>query len=134
MFTLFDALVLFGSIIGGAIGVVKGWHSYGAIGAAVGAVLGLAVGAILGNLPWWFVANVMRVNLKWSKTETLRAKIDRQPFVAHLLIAELLSRGEPLESFREAVTKQLQSSSPLEREFGERNAKLWFPDLLPGSK
>lgn len=130
MFTIFHVLQFIGLTAGAAYGGTFGWHHYGMAGAAIGTMAGLAVGTIIGRLPWTLVATYMRWDLKRSNVEKLRTRVDREPFISHLLIAELVSRGESSDSFRTTVIKQLQSPSPLEREFGEVNAKLWFPDLL----
>jgi hypothetical protein len=58
------------------------------------------------------------------------ARLDREPFMSHLVIAELVVRGEPVESFRNVVIAQLSSASPDLQQYGRANAKLWFPDLV----
>jgi hypothetical protein len=130
MFTLFDLLQLVGALAGAVLGLVLGHERFGIVGAIIGTPLGLYLGNFVGQIPWLLTWKLMRRDLKRSPTEALRARVDENPFISHLAIAELVIRGEPVEDFRPAVVRQLQSSSPLVRHFGEANAKLWFPDLV----
>jgi hypothetical protein len=93
-------------------------------------MLGLFVGGILGRLPFVLSLKLLLRNLRKSSNDDLRERLKSQYFISHLIIAELLVRGEPLETFRETVRAQLASSSPDERQFGLANANIWFPDLI----
>jgi hypothetical protein len=100
------------------------------LGAAIGAIAGFIVGGLIGWLPWGLIWTYMRLKLKWSSTENLRARVEQEQFISHLLIAELLCRGKRRERFRAIVIRQLASSDALMREFGKANVRFWFPDLL----
>lgn len=132
MFTLFDLLKLLGTlagaVIGGSYGLSFGWPT-----AIVGALIGLMVGMLVGNLPWAASYAWMRYDLKRSSVATLKARLQREYFISHLLIGELVSRGEPLEQFRHYVAELLRSENALERHCGESAAGMWFPELLAKS-
>ena len=129
MFTFFDLLKLIGAVAGAALcgsyGLSFGWPA-----AILGALIGIAVGMFIGNLPFAASRAWMRYDLKRSSISKLKERLHRDYFVSHLLIGELVSRGEPVEQFREYVAGLLRSSNALERHCGEGTAGIWFPDLL----
>ena len=75
----------------------------------------------------------MRWELKHSSAEKLKARLQREYYIAHLLIAELASRGEPVEQFRDYVTGLLRSEKTDEKRFGAGVARTWFPELNAGT-
>lgn len=129
MFTIFHFVQLVGSVIGAYVGGRYG-SSFGAVAMVFCAVIGWIVGAFVGNLPWAVAWAWMRYDLKRTGVEKLKERLQREFFIAHILIGELVSRGEPLEQFREHVVRLLHSSTLAERQFGQRAASVWFPDLL----
>jgi hypothetical protein len=129
MFTIFHLLQLFGIIAGIALGAQLGQWYLGLAGAIGGGFVGLLAGFVVGRLPWVIGWAWMRRDLKRSSAGDLRRRLESQYFVSHLIIAELVTRGEPVESFRDLVVRQLNSDSPDVRRFGEANAALWFPEL-----
>ena len=60
----------------------------------------------------------------------LRERLNREYFMSHELLHELISRGEPAEDFREYVARQLKSDRPYEPNIGQYNARTWFPELV----
>ena len=68
-----------------------------------------------------------------TAADNLRERLKSQYFISHLIIVELLQRGEPLESFRHTVRAQLASPSADVFQFGLANASIWFPDMLEAS-
>ncbi len=66
--------------------------------------------------------------MKRSSNDNLRQRLESQYYASHMIIAELVTRGEPVEAFRDVVS-QIASLNSDVRLFGELNAKLWFPDL-----
>src|SRR5262245_17911050 len=130
MITIFHLLELLGFLCGAVVGLTVGWLYFGLIGALVGGLGGAFVGRIVGRVPWVLAFALMRCDLKCSSTEALRERLKREYYISHLIIAELLTRGEPVESFRAAVLDQLRSGDADVRRFGEVNAELWFPGLL----
>lgn len=133
MFTLFDGFKLLGAVGGAVVGGSYGYQTFGWLGAVIGLPLGLLVGSFVLNLPWVVVWAWMRYDLKRSSIAKLKNRLHREYSISHLLIAELVSRGEPLEQFREFVAGLLRSNNPLERHCGEGAAGMWFPDLLVNS-
>lgn len=131
MFTAFDLLKLVGALGGAVLGGLYGF-AHGWLAAVAGIVVGLVVGAFAGNLPWLASWAWMRYDLKRSSTARLKERLRAEYGISHLLIGELVSRGEPLEQFREYVAGLLESQNPLERHCGKGTAGMWFPDL-PGS-
>ena len=130
MFTIFDFIKLIGAVVGAIVGGCYGYQVFGWLAAIIGVPLGFVVGMFIGNLPWAASSAWMRFNLKRCNTEKLKERLQHEYFVSHLLIAELVSRGEPLEQFRGYVTSLLHSNSSAERQFGEGTARIWFPELL----
>jgi hypothetical protein len=132
VFTFFDLLKLLGAgagaVIGGSYGSSFGWPA-----ALAGILLGLIVGMLVANLPWAASRAWMRYDLKRSSVAKLKERLRREYFISHLLIGELVSRGEPLEQFRDYVAELLRSQNALERHCGEGVAGTWFPELLAGS-
>ena len=133
MFTIFDLLKLLGAAAGALLGGIYGYQTFGWLGAVVGLPLGLLVGSFVCNLPWVVSWAWMRYDLKRCSIAKLKDRLHREYFISHLLIAELVSRGEPLGQFREYVAGLLRSNNSLERHCGEGTAGMWFPDLLVNS-
>jgi uncharacterized membrane-anchored protein YhcB (DUF1043 family) len=132
MFTFFDLLKLLGAAAGAVIGGSYG-SSFGWPAAIVGTLVGLIVGMLLGNLPWTASRAWMHYELRRSSVAELKERLQREYFISHLVIGELLSRGEPLEQFRDYVAELLRSHNALKRHCGEGTARMWFPDLLASS-
>jgi hypothetical protein len=132
MLTMFDILQ-FAGVVGGAVfGYRFGAGIGGTVGGILGSTVGIAVGWIAGRLPfvvsfWW-----LRRSLKRASVANLRSRLEREYFISHLIIAELVTRGEPVESFRLTVEHQLASQSADVQRFGQTNAQLWFPELVGG--
>jgi hypothetical protein len=133
MYTLFDFLIHVGCLIGAWFAGKYGYAHFGWWGALGGIVLGGLAGLLIGRLPWLAAATWMRFDLRQSSVETLKSRLERQYFISHLLIAELVRRGEAPEQFRAYVDALLQSEQSDKRNFGAASARVWFPDLLPGN-
>ena len=133
MFTIFDLLKLLGAAAGAVLGGGYGYQTFGWLGAVIGLPLGLLVGSFVFNLPLVVGWAWMRYDLKRSSIAKLKNRLHREYAISHLLIAELVSRGEPPGQFREYVAGLLRSNNPLERHCGEGTAGMWFPDLLVNS-
>jgi len=132
MFTFFDILKLLvtvaGAIIGGSYGSSFGWTA-----AIAGALTGLIVGVLVGNLPRAAGYARMVYDLKRSSVTRLKERLPHEPLIAHFLIGELVSRGEPPEQFRDYAAELLRSPNALERECGKGVAHMWFQELLADS-
>ena len=72
-----------------------------------------------------------RLGLKWSDTTKLQARLERDCCLSHWIIAELASRGEPVEQFRDYVESLLRSNSFIRRSCGKMIRRKWFPDMKP---
>jgi hypothetical protein len=132
MLTILDVLQFAGVIAGAVAGYRLAAGVGGMAGGVPGAIGGLAVGWIAGRLPfaaasWW-----LRRSLKRATVTDLRSRLEREYFISHLIIAELVTRGEPVQSFRSVVERQLVSQSADVQRFGRANARLWFPELAGG--
>ena len=134
MITLFDILQWIGVLVGCVAGCRAGYNIAGTLGAVLGILIGVVVGWVIGRLPFALILRSLHKSLKKATSSELRSRLDREYFISHKIIAELISRGEPVESFRGIVASQLYSKSADVRRFGYGNAKVWFPDLLPPTK
>lgn len=133
MFTIFHVFKLLGAALGAILGGSYGYQTFGWLGAVIGLPLGLLVGWFVANLPWVVCWAWFRYDLKRSSIAKLKNRLHPEYSISHLLIAELVLRGEPLGQFREYVAGLLRSNNPLERHCGEGTARMWFPDLLVNS-
>jgi len=104
------------------------------VGMIVGAILGLFLGYLLGKIPYLIAVQTLTRNLHRCDAATLRSRLDKEYYISHLIIAELLLRGETIESFRGYVSGLLLSDSPDRRHFGNEVIRIW-PDSaqLPAS-
>ena len=128
-FTLFD-FIQATSIAGGAwLGFGTGSKAFGAAGALLGGILGLVIGQFVGMAPWYVWWAGFRLTCKFSSIERLRRKLRTNYFMADRLIAELIVRGEPAESFWPLVLSLLRSESFPERYSGWKNLNIWFPRI-----
>ena len=64
-----------------------------------------------------------------TSTQRLRKKLQTEQYLADRLIAEMIVRGEPAESFWPFVLSSLQSDSFYERYHGWVNLNIWFPRI-----
>lgn len=128
--TIFDLALAIGIVGGFTFGVTIGWGNFGVFGAIAGGFLGVCGGFVVGQLPWVLASIWFRGELKRAGIAELRERLRTEHYTSHLLIAELVSRDEPLEDFRDVVVAQLHSELTIVRRVGEENARLWFPDLV----
>lgn len=130
MLTMFDILQFAGTIAGAFFGYRIGAEMGGAPGGALGLIAGATIVWIIGRSPLVFSFWSLRRSLKRASVADLRSRLEQQYFISHLIIAELIGRGEPVESFRSLVERQLASPSADVQRFGRTNAKIWFPGIL----
>ncbi len=130
-FTIFHLLILTGAVTGAFAAARFCCREFGWLSVLVAAPLGFIAGAFVGNLPWVAAVAWMRYDFKRCSVAKLKQRLENEYFISHLLIAELVIRGEPLEQFRGYVAGLLQSANPDRPRFGKMNAQIWFPDLLP---
>jgi hypothetical protein len=128
--TTFDLIRVASTAGVGVAGYRIGQAVGGATGSYIGLALGIIVGWRVGRLPFLLTSRLLRRSLVRSTKAELRSRLEREYFVSNFIIAELVSRGEPPESFRWVIEAQLNSASSDVCQFGRRNAQLWFPELL----
>jgi hypothetical protein len=126
---LFDMLHVGGIVAGIWIGITTGNRTGGVIGAMIGGILGSVVGHFAGIAPWHAFWAIGRLNTKLTSTERLRKKLQTDQFQAAWLIAEMIRRGEPVESFWPWILSLLESDSFYERAHGWDNLNIWFPRI-----
>jgi hypothetical protein len=132
MFTVFHLLELIGVILGVVAGAAIGQRWVGWVGVILGAVAGFFVGRILGRVPYAIAGEMLKRDLKRCDVATLRSRLEREYYISHLIIAQLLIRGEPIESFREYVSELRHSDSADRRRFGEQLLRIW-PEIAQTS-
>jgi hypothetical protein len=125
MFTIFDLSELIGAVAGFGVGVLTGWHWFGWPGVILGGVVGLVAGWIFGRVPFAIAGQFLRRNLARCDNATLRSRLDTEYYIAHIIIAHLVIRGEPIESFRGYVAGLLNSDCPDRRRIGEYVVRVW---------
>lgn len=132
MITIFDIFQFAAMFVGGVAGYRLGSVIAGNVGVGVGVIVGVVVGWAVGRAPWFLVSRSFHKSLKQMSSSNLRSRLVNEYYISHLIIAELVSRGESVESFRQIVTMQLNSESLDVQRFGQANAQAWFPELLGG--
>jgi hypothetical protein len=131
MFTIFHLFELLGTVFGIVAGATVGKMWFGWVGLVLGGVAGFFVGSVLGRLPYAISSELLKRNLKRCDVPTLRSRLEREYYISHLIIAQLLIRGEPIESFRDYVAGLRRSHSPDRRRFGEQLLRIWPEAALP---
>lgn len=100
-------------------------------GVVIGVTLGISVGYLVGALLYEFGLIGIRLGLKWSDTTKLKGRLERDHRLSHLIIAEMVSRGEPVEQFRGHVEALIRSDSASLRRCGKACQRAWFPNRTP---
>jgi len=118
MLTIFHILQLAGTVAGAVVGFRLGASVGGTVGGIIGSVAGIVVGWVIGRLPFALTMWSLNRSFKRASVADLRLRLEKEYFISHLIIAELVTRGEPVESFRTVVAHQLASSSPDVQRFG----------------
>ena len=127
--TLFDMMQIYGIVGGGWLGITMGTKEFGIAGTIVGGMLGFVVGHFLGVAPWWICWAVFRLNDKLTSTARLKNKLQTEHFHVAQLIAEMIVRGESVESSWPYILSSLRSDSLSERHCGWENLQIWFPSI-----
>lgn len=133
--TMFDLLHGIAVITGGMVGAQWGFKWFGYTGATVVGVFGATLGFLLGWAFHRLLDVLMVLSVRRKSTQTLRAKLADEftpgTFVSSLIISVLLERGEPVESFRDYIFRQLHSEYVTWRKAGLYNLSICYPDLAP---
>jgi hypothetical protein len=133
MVTLFDLIQVLALLIGLFVGATQGYQSGNLLGMFVGALIGLVAGWLIGRLPFLLAMIWVRTDLKRASTERLKTRLVREYFSSHLIIAELLQRGESLASFSEYANELAQSEDVNKARFGKNLLVVW-PELTINRK
>ena len=126
---IFHLSRVLGVLLGVGLGLVVIFFASAAAGLPIGVVLGVAAGYLFGLLPPECVRHAIMFSLRWSDTARLKERLRREPGLAPLIVEELVSRGEPVEQFRDYVESLLQSNSFIRRSAGKECRKKWFPSV-----
>ena len=116
-----------GALVGVGLGLVILFFASAWAGIPIGIALGVSVGCLFGLVPPEFVRHGIKFSLRWSDTARLKERLRREHGLALLIIEQLVSRGEPVEQFRDYVESLLRSNSFIRRSCGKECRKKWFP-------
>ena len=128
---IFHLSRLLGVLLGAGLGLAVIFFASAAAGIPIGVILGVAVGYLFGLLPPECVRHGIKFSLRWSDTAGLKERLHREHGLAPLIIEELVSRGEPVEQFRDYVESLLKSNSFIRRSRGKECREKWFPTMTP---
>jgi hypothetical protein len=120
-----------GALAGVGLGLVVIFFASAWAGIPIGVLPGVAVGYLFGLLPPECVRHGIKFLLRWSDTARLKDRLHREHGLAPIIIEELVSRGEPVEQFRDYVESLLRSNSFIRRGCGKLIRHKWFPDMKP---
>jgi hypothetical protein len=81
-------------LLGLAVGVLICLGACAWAGVVIGATLGISVGYLVGALLHEFTLIGIRLGMKFCDTTKLKARLERDHCLSHLIIGELVSRGE----------------------------------------
>jgi hypothetical protein len=127
--TCFDVfhvlIVLAGLFLGGAAGYAR----FGTIGAVAGCVLGGILGFLAGRVPFALALGWTMRGFSRQSTERLRERLASQYYISHVILAELMSRGEDIRVDLPVILALLRSDLFDERRFGFHSLKLAFPEV-----
>ena len=127
--TCFDLLLIVAVPAGLWLGASTGYARFGTAGAVAGSLLGGVLGYLLGRLPFVLAARWLMTGLSRHSSHRLRERLATEYYVSHLILAELMRRGEDISVDLPAVLALLRSDSPDERRFGFGSLQLAFPEL-----
>jgi hypothetical protein len=60
-----------------------------------GVLVGVVAGWTIGRVPFVVASGSLRRSLRRASSFDLRSRLEREYFISHLIIADLVSRGEP---------------------------------------
>jgi hypothetical protein len=120
-----------GALVGVGLGLVIIFFASAWAGIPIGIALGVSVGCLFGLVPPEFVRHGIKFSLRWSDTARLKERLRQEHGLAPLIIEELVSRGEPVEQFRDYVESLLRSNSFIRRGCGRMIRCKRFPDMKP---
>ena len=129
MLTVFHVVQLVALLAGGFVGAKLGHDLFGAGGGVGGALLGGFVGWMAGRLPFLITFNWACRSFRRQSTDALRVDLASKYYIAHLILAELMRRGEDIRQDLAVVVDHLSSDDCDRRRFGIACLRLGYPDL-----
>lgn len=124
---IFHLSRLLGVLLGVGLGLAITFFAGAWAGIPIGVILGVAAGYLFGLLPPECARHGIKFTLRWSDTARLKERLHREHGLAAIIIEELMSRGEPVEQFRDYVEALVRSNSAFRRSCGKQCRKKWFP-------
>lgn len=130
-YSLFDVLIVCGLLAGIGIGYKNGHAGFGMVGGIAGAVVGGAVGLIVGRLPYLLISYFIEHSLDKEDSQRLRVRLrsGKEYFITHLLLGQLMKRGESVIDELPMVVSLMKSESNDQRRLGWGALKLAFPEV-----
>jgi hypothetical protein len=126
---MFVSLQLLGMLAGAVVGGLLGFRFQGLYGAVVGGFLGGWAGGFVGRLPYAFAIFWMKREMDKGDVATLEARLEKEFYLSHHLLAQLAARGAPMERYEGYVLSLLRSDPSDKRSFGWTNLQTWYPAL-----
>lgn len=131
--TIFTVLHIIAIMLSGMVCAQAGFKSFDVTGGLVGGLVGGTSGHILGRLTCsamnWLTVQCYRR----KSTVTLRASLVQSDiaasYISCLIVSILLERGQPVDSLRTYVFRQLRSGDVCQRRAGLINLRRCYPRL-----
>jgi hypothetical protein len=130
-FTIFDICIASAAFAGAVLGAKYGAARFGVVGGAIGAALGGGAGLVVGRLPYAIALTFAKRSLEKESTQRLRERLrsGKEYYITHLLLANLMARGEDIAQELPFILELVRSNSPDRRRFGLMSLQLGFPDV-----
>ncbi|MFP2904911.1 hypothetical protein ACLESD_07625 [Pyxidicoccus sp. 3LFB2] len=126
---MFITIRFFSMLLGAFVGGLVGFRVDGVPSAFGGVLAGAFVGEFLGRLPYALALFLLQRGAGRDSVAALEARLEKEYYVSHHLLAQLAARGEPMERHEGYVLSLLRSEDMDKRRFGWTNLNLWFPAL-----
>ncbi len=129
-YTIFALFSLCGIFAGIFIGGKYGYVELGLVGGLAGVVIGGGAGFLIGRLPYAFISRSAQRSLEKESSQRLRERLrtGNEYYIAHLLLAHLMKRGEGIADELPSIINLIKSESSDRRRFGWAALKFAFPE------
>jgi len=127
--TIFDVVavgVFLAAVISGAR---VGYGVAGVTGGIGGALVGAFAGFAIGRLPFLIAFRWARRRFRRQSTDDLRSDLASKYYIVHLILGELMRRGEDISGDLPVLLGLLSSDASDKRDFGLAGLRLGFPEL-----
>jgi hypothetical protein len=130
MFTIFHVVELGGGLLGMLSGGLTAAHLLGWPAGLLEGVLGAVLGFLFGRVPGVIATRAVFRDLRRKPPEELRGLVQRGVWPAyHLVLGELVRRGEDVAGEFAFVHALLVADDPVKRYQGLVNLELYYPAL-----